>query len=257
MIELETRVIVITGACGQLGAELCRTYADLGWTVCVTDIEVTACEKLAKSLSKKVNQKHIPISMDVTSEESVRKAIKHIENQEMSIDVLVNNAGTAVFSNFKERTKDEFMNVVEVNLFGAFNCIKQIGAHMISNNIKGSIINIGSIYGVVSSDPKIYTDCSRNNSEVYSATKAGIIQITNYFAIHLADEHIRVNCVSPGGVFNNQGDDFVKNYSQKTPAKRMATPQEIVQAVVYFSDNSTSSYISGQNLLVDGGLTSW
>ena len=123
MIELETRLIVITGACGQLGAELCRTYADLGWTVCVTDIEVTACEKLAKSLSKKVNQKHIPISMDVTSEESVRKAIKHIENQEMSIDVLVNNAGTAVFSNFKERTKDEFMNVVEVNLFGAFNCI--------------------------------------------------------------------------------------------------------------------------------------
>ena len=149
------------------------------------------------------------------------------------------------------------MGVGEVNLFGAFNCINQIGSHMISNKIEGSIINIGSIYGVVSSDPKIYTDCSRNNSEVYSATKAGVIQITNYFAVHLADYHIRVNCVSPGGVFNNQGDDFVKNYSQRTPTKRMATPQEIVQAVIYFSDNSASSYVTGQNLLVDGGLTSW
>ena len=128
---------------------------------------------------------------------------------------------------------------------------------MVSNNISGAIINIGSIYGVVSSDPEIYTDCPRNNSEVYSASKAGIIQMTKYFAVHLAESNIRVNCVSPGGIFNDQGDDFVKNYSQRTPAKRMAIPQEIVQAIVYLSDNSTASYISGQNLLVDGGLTSW
>ena len=195
--------------------------------------------------------------MDITSEESVEKAIQHIEAQAIKIDTLVNNAGTAVFSNFTQRTKDEFMKVTEVNLFGTFNCINQIADHMLKNNIKGSIINIGSIYGVVSSDPKIYTDCKRINSEVYSATKAGIIQMTNYFAVHLAESKIRVNCVSPGGIYNKQGADFVKNYSERTPAKRMAQPQEIVQAIIYLSDNHLSSYISGQNLLVDGGLTSW
>ena len=81
--------------------------------------------------------------------------------------------------------------------------------------------------------------------------------MTNYFAIHLAENDIRVNCVSPGGIFNYQGDDFVNNYSKKTPARKMAKPQEIVQAIIYLSDNQTSSYISGQNLIVDGGLTSW
>ena len=115
---------------------------------------------------------------------------------------------------------------------------------MVTNNISGAIVNIGSIYGVVSSDPKIYTDCLRKNSEVYSASKAGIIQLTNYFAIHLAENDIRVNCVSPGGIFNDQGDDFVNNYSKKTPARKMAKPQEIVQAIIYLSDNQTSSYIS-------------
>ena len=91
----------------------------------------------------------------------------------------------------------------------------------------------------------------------YSAIKSGIIAITKYLSKYFRGKNIRVNCVSPGGIFNDQGDDFVKNYSQRTPAKRMATPQEIVQAIVYLSDNSTASYISGQNLLVDGGLTSW
>ncbi|MDC0186057.1 SDR family oxidoreductase [Gammaproteobacteria bacterium] len=257
MIESEKKVILITGACGQLGSELCRTYADLGWTVYITDIDSVACDKLAQSLSQDLNQKHLYFPMDITSEESVASAISHIEDQQITIDALVNNAGTAVFSDFTERTKDEFMKVLEVNLFGTFNCINQVGKHMVSNNISGAIINIGSIYGVVSSDPEIYTDCPRNNSEVYSASKAGIIQMTKYFAVHLAESNIRVNCVSPGGIFNDQGDDFVKNYSQRTPAKRMAIPQEIVQAIVYLSDNSTASYISGQNLLVDGGLTSW
>jgi len=257
MIEKKIKVILITGSCGQLGSELCRTFANLGWTVCITDIDKKECQKLNESLSQKNNQKHLSISMDVTSENSVRSAIKYLEEKEITIDALVNNAGTAVFSDYKERTKDEFMKVVEINLFGTFNCINQIGIHMENSNTEGSIINIGSIYGVVSSDPKIYTDCSRNNSEVYSATKAGVIQMTNYFAVHLAESKIRVNCVSPGGIYNNQGEDFVKNYSLRTPANRMARVEEIVQAIVYFSENKSSSYVSGQNLIVDGGLTSW
>ena len=164
MIESEKKVVLVTGACGQLGSELCRTYADLGWTVCITDLDRKECEELTQSLNQGLNQKHFFIPMDITSEEAVANAVRHIEEKQITIDALVNNAGTAVFSNFSERTKDEFMKVVEVNLFGTFNCINQIGDHMVKNNVKGSIINIGSVYGVVSSDPKIYTDSPRKNS---------------------------------------------------------------------------------------------
>ena len=257
MKELRKKVVLITGACGQLGTELSRTYVERGWTVCITDIDLKKLEELAKNLNQISTKKQFFFQMDITSEESVLATLKLIEDQNITIDALVNNAGTAVFSDFSARTKEEFMKVLEVNLFGTFNCINKIGNHMVTNNISGAIVNIGSIYGVVSSDPKIYTDCLRKNSEVYSASKAGIIQLTNYFAIHLAENDIRVNCVSPGGIFNDQGDDFVNNYSKKTPARKMAKPQEIVQAIIYLSDNQTSSYISGQNLIVDGGLTSW
>ena len=120
----------------------------------------------------------------------------------------------------------------------------------------GSIINIGSIYGIVSGDPRIYTDSARNTSEVYGASKAGVIHMTKYFAVHLAPFDIRVNCISPGGVFNNQGEDFVKNYSYKTPLGRMAKDSEITSAALFLASDE-SSYITGHNLVVDGGFTAW
>ena len=127
---------------------------------------------------------------------------------------------------------------------------------LLAESANPAIVNIGSIYGVVSSDPRIYTDCSRMNSEAYSASKAGVIQLTKYFSAHLAEHKIRVNCVSPGGIFNNQGDDFVKNYSHRTPFSRMATVDEICGAIIFLA-SIDSNYITGQNIIVDGGFTSW
>ena len=121
---------------------------------------------------------------------------------------------------------------------------------------QGAIINIGSIYGVVSSDPRIYADCARMNSEVYSASKAAVIHMTKYFAVHAAPLGVRVNCVSPGGVFNNQGEGFVQNYAQRTPFNRMAKDQEICGAVIFLASGD-ADYISGQNIVVDGGFTAW
>lgn len=257
MKKSKENLTIITGACGQLGSELSKSYAENGFTVCVTDIDENDCEELTKELKKISDRNHLFFPVDITSEDSVSRLIDHLETNDMSANILINNAGVAVFSDFSDRTKEEFMKVTEVNLFGTFNCINQISKHMVNNNVEGSIVNIGSVYGEVSSDPKIYTDCARNNSEVYSATKAGIIQMTKYFAVHLANNNIRVNCVSPGGIFNDQGHDFVQNYSERTPKGRMAEPQEIVKAIIYLSDNSNSSYINGHNLIVDGGLTSW
>ena len=127
---------------------------------------------------------------------------------------------------------------------------------MRERNINGSIINIGSIYGIVSGDPRIYNKNDRKTAECYGASKAAIIHMTKYFAVHLAEVSIRVNCISPGGVFNNQGEDFVKNYSYRTPMGRMAHDTEIADTAIFLASDE-SSYITGQNITIDGGWTSW
>ena len=120
----------------------------------------------------------------------------------------------------------------------------------------GSIINIGSIYGMVSGDPRIYTDCNRKTAECYGASKAAIIHMTKYFAVHLAEFNIRVNCISPGGVFNNQGEDFVKNYSYRCPMGRMGNETELTGTAIFLASDE-SSYLTGQNIAVDGGWSCW
>ena len=169
--------------------------------------------------------------------------------------MLINNAGIGVFDPFWERDFKDFMNVMAVNAGGTFLCTKE-ALNIMKGGGGGSIVNIGSVYGVVSSDPSIYTDCSRMNSEAYSASKAAVIQLTKYFSVHAIENNVRVNCVSPGGIFNEQGEDFIKNYSSKTPMGRMAEYEEITGAITFLSSDE-ASYINGQNLVIDGGLTAW
>ena len=161
------------------------------------------------------------------------------------------------FDNFRKifTYGSDFMNVLAVNAGGTFLCTRE-AIKLMQSSDGGSILNIGSIYGVVSSDPSIYSDCSRLNSEVYSASKAAVIQLTKYFSVHAKEFGVRVNCVSPGGIFNNQGEDFVKNYSARTPMGRMAEYHEIIGAILFLSSND-ASYITGQNIIIDGGLTAW
>ena len=192
--------------------------------------------------------------MDVTQPKSVENAFAQIREYG-PLDVLVNNAGIGVFTPFWERDYDEFMQVMSVNAGGTFLCTRE-ALRLMKSHGQGAIINIGSIYGVVSSDPRIYADCARMNSEVYSASKAAVIHMTKYFAVHAAPLGVRVNCVSPGGVFNNQGEGFVQNYAQRTPFNRMAKDQEICGAVIFLASGD-ADYISGQNIVVDGGFTAW
>ena len=121
------------------------------------------------------------------------------------------------------------------------------------------IINIASMYGVISPDYRIYSEGDRKNSEIYGATKAAIIQMTKYFAVHLAERKIRVNCVSPGGIFNPenpQSDSFIKNYSLRCPLNRMANVNEIIGGIIFLSSDA-ASYVTGQNLIIDGGMSCW
>jgi 3-oxoacyl-[acyl-carrier protein] reductase len=251
-MRLLNKNILITGAAGQLGTKFAQVLAGHGAHLWLAD---TSTERL-QAASKAIPAAALlgVLEMDVTQSESVKQAFAQIATKG-SLDVLINNAGIGVFTPFWEREYADFMHVMSVNAGGTFLCTRE-ALRLMKDSATGSIVNIGSIYGVVSSDPRIYTDCSRMNSEVYSASKAAVIQLTKYFAVHSAEYGVRVNCVSPGGVFNQQGEDFVQNYSARTPLKRMAKDDEICGAVVFLASDE-SSYVSGQNIVVDGGFTSW
>ena len=253
-MKLDNKVALVTGAAGQLGKQFCQVLAKEGAEVWVSDLNFDSCERVKNALCNP--SKHSSICLDVSNKESVRSAIMEIEKQSKRLDILVNNAGIQVFTPFEERTFDEFMNVLKVNTGGAFLCIQEATKLMRELGICGSIINIGSIYGIVSGDPRIYTDCARTTSECYGISKAAVIYMSKYFAVHLAKYNIRVNCISPGGVFNDQGEDFVRNYSYRTPMGRMANEADMGGALIFLaSDNS--AYMTGQNLVIDGGWTAW
>ena len=253
-MRLAKKIALVTGATGQLGRQFCHALAQEGALIWVSDLDLELCKEVVSNLNK--NQQHRPLLMDVANPESVQNAFSEIRENTGSPEIIINNAGIAVFEPFEDRSFDDFMNVMKVNAGGTFLCIQAGSELMRANKTKGSVINIGSIHGIVSGDPKIYTDCARKTAECYGASKAAIIHMTKYFAVHLAEFGIRVNCISPGGVFNNQGKDFVENYSNRTPMGRMANEEEIAATAIFLaSDDST--YITGQNIVVDGGWTSW
>ena len=252
-MRLANLTVLITGAGGQLGSGFARAFCDEGAKLWLADTSAKAVAETAKKLPADCVLGSLVF--DVTKPEEVAAAFGQVREQGGRLDVLLNNAGIGAFTPFWERDYQEFMQVLSVNVGGTFLCTRE-ALRLMKDQGQGSIVNIGSIYGVVSSDPRIYTDCARMNSEVYSASKAGVIQLTKYFAVHAASLGVRVNCVSPGGVFNQQGEDFVRNYSNRTPAGRMAQASEICGAVIFLA-SPEARYISGQNIIVDGGLTAW
>jgi 3-oxoacyl-[acyl-carrier protein] reductase len=250
LFNLKNKVILVTGACGQLGSEICKAFSGTKSTVVGVDINID---------NKKIKGVDY-YKLDTTNVTDKKETYETIIKKNKTIDVIINNAGVSTFENFEQRTEEKFDWVVDVNLKSVFFDIQTyVNLFDKYNGNKGSIINIGSHYGVVSPDYRIYTDLPRKNSEVYGATKAGVIQMTKYFATHLAERNIRVNCVSPGGIFNPdnpQGEDFQKHYKYRTPMKRMARTEELVGAVLYLAGDS-ASYTTGQNIVIDGGFSAW
>ncbi len=253
-MKLADKVVLVTGACGQLGRQFCLAFAREGASVWVSDLNKAGCKRIINGLY--CPGRHHSLVMDVSDPGAVKKGFGEIKRTSGRIDVIVNNAGIGVFTPFEKRDFEDFMRVLKINAGGTFLCIQEGSRLMREKKTKGSIINIGSIYGMVSGDPRIYTDCSRVTAECYGASKAAVIQMTKYFSVFLADCCIRVNCISPGGVFNNQGKDFVKRYGQRTPMRRMADEKEIAATAVFLASGD-AAYITGQNIAVDGGWTAW
>ena len=249
---IDKKIVLITGATGQLGHTLCKTFIDLGAIVIGTDVEINEKKILHDS-----NISYIPL--DITHKKSVENIFEKLYNKHRCVDVLINNAGVSVFVPFEDRTEESFDWTTSVNLKGTFLCMQEYAKNHKNVKQQGSIINIASIYGIISPDPRIYQVGDNVNSEVYGATKAGIIQMTKYFAVHLADYRIRVNAVSPGGIYNPENPQskyFINEYSKRNPMGRMANAEEMLGAVLYLASDA-SSYVTGHNLVVDGGMSCW
>jgi len=252
-MRLKSKTVLITGAAGRLGSQFARAFVCEGALLWLADSSPSDLDIASRLVPPE--QLLGTLVFDVSKPSSVKEAFSTIRKRGLCLDVLVNNAGIGVFTPFWERDYEDFIHVLSVNAGGTFLCTRE-ALLLMRDRGQGSIINIGSIYGLVSSDPRIYIDCARMNSEAYSASKAAVIQLTKYFAVHAATFGVRVNCVSPGGVFNNQGDEFVNMYNYRTPMSRMATERDICGAVIFLA-TPEASYVSGQNIVVDGGFTAW
>jgi NAD(P)-dependent dehydrogenase (short-subunit alcohol dehydrogenase family) len=250
LFGLVGKVVIITGSNGQIGSTLCKAYQSAGSKVIGWDLKCDH-ERVDGVDYHEVN---------IMNRESVSSTIRKCFDTYGIVDILINNAGVSTFEPFEDRKEEFFDLVMDVNLKGTFWCIQTFVEEFDRNKQdKGAIINVGSFYGIISPDYRIYTDCDRKNSEIYGATKAGVIQMTKYFAVHLAERNIRVNAISPGGIFNPaapQGSDFVNNYSFRCPMKRMARVNEMIGGVLYLSSEA-STYTNGQNITIDGGMSCW
>ena len=234
--------VIVTGANGKIGRTFVESLVAKGYFVYAVDLKT---EGLKNSENVEL------VQLDITDEESVHDFFLSVQN----LSVLINNAGIGVFTPFEDRTAAEFKKVMEVNLLGSF-LMSQSAIKIMKERGGGKIINIASIYGSISSDERIYGDSGRNNSEVYSATKAGVINLTKYMAAHFGKYNIQTNAISPGGIYNQQSIDFVRNYEYKTPMQRMGNVEDLLSTLFYLISDDTA-YTNGQNISVDGGFLAW
>ena len=268
--NIKDRVAVVTGGGGQLGFEFCKTLAEAGAAVVSADLNLELAMSTATRLTDS-GYSAIARPLDVTRLESTRELVAETVKHFGRLDILVNSAaldpkfdpdaaakGIAPGA-FEDYPLDQWNAALNVNLTGMFlvsqACVKQ----MIAQGKKGSIINICSTYGLNGPDQSIYIKEGKRvayKPVYYTVTKAGVLGFTKYLAAYYAGTEIRVNALTPGGVFNNHEEYFVKNYSAKTILGRMAQKDEMNGALLFLASEA-SSYMTGNNVIVDGGWTAW
>lgn len=260
LFDLSGRVVIITGGAGLLGTEYAHGLSQAGANVVVSDLDYERCNELVNELEKKYNVNPLAVRLDITNKKSVENMVSKVMKKFSKIDVLVNNA--VIQGNPKLRTTsfEEFPLSVwnkslEVNLTGMFLCCQQVGKVMVRQK-RGVIINISSTYGIVAPDQRIYGKSGQNAAAFYATTKSAVLNLTRYLASYWNRKGIRVNTLSPGGVEKGQDKHFVKNYSYKTMLGRMARKDEYVGALIFLASDA-SSYMTGSNLIIDGGWTAW
>lgn len=242
--RLKDRIIIITGGNGLLGKAIIENIkAEGGFCI---NFEIN--HKTTDDLSN--------VFCDITNQESIDNALQLVINKYHKIDGLVNNAypRTKDWGNMFEDIKfDSWKKNVDWQLNSYFYMSQQVAKQMAKQQ-SGSIVNMASIYGLVAPDFKIYKGTNMTMPAAYSAIKGGLINLTRYIASYYGSENIRANTISPGGIFDNQNTTFVKNYNKKVPLQRLGLPEDIAPSIAFFLSDD-SKYITGQNLIIDGGWT--
>lgn len=263
LFSLKNKTAIVTGACGLLGREHCCALAEAGASVVAIDVDEDACRALASALGPQ----HIGLKADVTDRSSLECVRDAVLAHYGSIDVLVNNAAindmfenpalAAQQSMFEHYPLQMWRQSLEVNITGVFLCAQVFGTVMAQQG-RGSIINIASTYGMVGPDQSIYQnergEQTFYKSPAYPTTKGAILNFTRYLAAYWGRKGVRVNTLSPGGVENNQEPFFIQNYARKTALGRMAQPSDYRGAIIFLASDA-SAYMTGANLVVDGGWT--
>lgn len=269
LFSLKNKVAIVTGALGLIGKQHCIALAEAGANVVVTDMNIEACELFAHELSGATLTKAIGVGADITSPVSVKQLCSSIINTFGGIDILVNNAAindkfetpaaAAEESKFENYPLELWQKSIDVNVTGMFLCTQILGSLM-ADRRNGSIINIASTYGMVAPDQSLYRTPDGTQpfykSPSYPTTKGAVISFTRFVAAYWGEKGVRVNALSPGGVENGQDDNFIKNYASRTPLGRMAAPNDYQGALVFLASDA-SRYMTGANLVVDGGWTVW
>jgi NAD(P)-dependent dehydrogenase (short-subunit alcohol dehydrogenase family) len=262
LFRLDGRVAIVTGAAGMLGGEFAEALGDFHAHVVLADLNADICAERAERLRAEKGVDSIGVACDVRQEASWHALVGAVEERFGPIDILVNNAAftnasqsSGFASGFEVFPREAWEQILEVNLTGVFLGCKVVGARMLAQ-AKGSIINLASLYGVVSPHHRIYQGTGISQPVAYSVSKAGVIALTRYLGTLWAERGVRVNAITPGGVFDQHQDPFLSAYQKLSPMGRMADRNEMRGALVYLASEA-SRYCAGHNLVVDGGWTAW
>ena len=260
-MDLTGRTVLITGGTGYIGKAIADAVAELGASVAIADLNETSCIETAEHLTEKYKVLTAAFAVDLSNDEQTLSLPSETDNKLGSLDVLINCAGFVGTTDlegwvvpFEDQTADTWRKAMEVNLTSVFN-LSKASAPFLKDSGHGSIINISSIYGVYGPDMRLYNDLDMGNPAAYAASKGGLIQLTRWCSTVLAPD-IRANVITPGGVFRNQDEVFVKRYVDRTPLQRMGVEDDFKGAACFLASD-LSAYMTGQNLIIDGGWGVW
>lgn len=259
LFDLSGKTILITGGAGYLGTAMSEALTAYGAELYIASRDERKCKKLSDRLNQEYAGNCHGIAIDISSEESISRCVNKILNDNGKIDVVINNAAYSVTGYFEDLTDETWKKAIDGTVNGVFRVCSAIIPHMVKAG-KGSIVNIASMYGLVSPNPDLYRGEVRfNNPACYGAGKAAIIQLTKYIAGYYGAKGIRCNSISPGPYPSKTVQEtrwFVDNLAEKTMLKRIGQPEDLAGAVLLLASDS-SSYITGTNICVDGGWTAW
>lgn len=258
LFDLTGKVAVVTGGAGHLGSSMSKILVAAGARVWIAGHNATKCESIANKISKELNVECKSIYVDISSEESIQLCFSEVVKRHGSIDILVNNAFYGASAPVHKMSIEDWSKGIDGSINSVFKCTKTALPYMMEQK-QGVVINIASMYGIVSPDPSIYRDSGQNNPANYGAGKAAVIQFTKYIACHYGKYGIRANSISPGPFPNEkvqENKEFIAELAKKNPLGRVGSPEELQGALLFLASNA-SSFVTGHNLCVDGGWTVW